>query len=302
MSRRRQLVLLALVDRVRRSRSRRAGLGRQRSVLAQGQAGLAHAVAQAAARGRGRGGRPGRRGAPEHRVPGRTRSRGVSAAGCIVAPYGCTANFIFSDGASYYVGTAGHCSNSVGRDRHDAGGHDDARGRRHRRQADDRTPLATASRAPTSRSSGSIRRSWRSGGSARRSRSSAGRAASTRGCGPDTVRHYGHGYVAAVAQGKPSAGLATNWCGQRLRLDGLRPARRLGQPGGEHARPGGRQLHPPDRAHRLPRQQPGGHADHVDPRLRRRVARERGRQQDVGPDVGELRHRTRSSRHVGSGR
>ncbi len=31
------------------------------------------------------------------------------------------------------------------------------------------------------------------------------------GCGPETVRHYGHGYVAAVAQGKPSAGLATNW-------------------------------------------------------------------------------------------
>jgi hypothetical protein len=31
------------------------------------------------------------------------------------------------------------------------------------------------------------------------------------GCGPDTVRHYGHGYVAAVAQGKPSAGLATSW-------------------------------------------------------------------------------------------
>jgi hypothetical protein len=31
------------------------------------------------------------------------------------------------------------------------------------------------------------------------------------GCGPETVRQYGHGYVAAVAQGKPSAGLATNW-------------------------------------------------------------------------------------------
>ena len=31
------------------------------------------------------------------------------------------------------------------------------------------------------------------------------------GCGPETVRHYGHGYVAAVAQGKPSAGLATSW-------------------------------------------------------------------------------------------
>ena len=42
------------------------------------------------------------------------QSPGVGAAGCIVAPYGCTANFIFTDGASYYVGTAGHCSNSAG--------------------------------------------------------------------------------------------------------------------------------------------------------------------------------------------
>ena len=31
------------------------------------------------------------------------------------------------------------------------------------------------------------------------------------GCGPETVRHYGHGYGVAIAQGKPSAGLATNW-------------------------------------------------------------------------------------------
>src|SRR3712207_8564146 len=41
----------------------------------------------------------------------RSQSRGVGAAGCIVAPYGCTANFIFTDGASHYVGTAGHCTN-----------------------------------------------------------------------------------------------------------------------------------------------------------------------------------------------
>src|SRR5688572_14623396 len=32
------------------------------------------------------------------------QSPGVGAAGCIVAPYGCTANFIFTDGASHYVG------------------------------------------------------------------------------------------------------------------------------------------------------------------------------------------------------
>src|SRR5687767_2456733 len=42
------------------------------------------------------------------------QERGVGAAGCIIAPYGCTANFIFTDGAAYYVGTAGHCSNSAG--------------------------------------------------------------------------------------------------------------------------------------------------------------------------------------------
>jgi len=41
---------------------------------------------------------------------------GVSAAGCIVAPYGCTANFIFTDGASKYVGTARHCVDSVGQE------------------------------------------------------------------------------------------------------------------------------------------------------------------------------------------
>src|ERR1044071_3152053 len=39
---------------------------------------------------------------------------GVSAGGCIVAPYGCTANFIFTDGASQYVGTARHCTDRVG--------------------------------------------------------------------------------------------------------------------------------------------------------------------------------------------
>ena len=43
------------------------------------------------------------------------QSPGVSAGGCIVAPYGCTANFIFTDGSSQYVGTARHCTDRVGR-------------------------------------------------------------------------------------------------------------------------------------------------------------------------------------------
>jgi hypothetical protein len=33
----------------------------------------------------------------------------VSAGTCMVSPNGCTMNFIFTDGASKYIGTAGHC-------------------------------------------------------------------------------------------------------------------------------------------------------------------------------------------------
>jgi hypothetical protein len=33
----------------------------------------------------------------------------VSAGGCMIAPHGCTMNFVFTDGVSKYIGTAGHC-------------------------------------------------------------------------------------------------------------------------------------------------------------------------------------------------
>jgi hypothetical protein len=36
----------------------------------------------------------------------------VSAGGCMVSPHGCTLNFVFSDGTSNYIGTAGHCTNN----------------------------------------------------------------------------------------------------------------------------------------------------------------------------------------------
>ena len=35
--------------------------------------------------------------------------KGVSAATCMVSPHGCSMNFIFNDGVSNYIGTAGHC-------------------------------------------------------------------------------------------------------------------------------------------------------------------------------------------------
>jgi hypothetical protein len=36
----------------------------------------------------------------------------VSAGTCMVAPEGCTMNFVFTDGSSKYIGTAGHCGSS----------------------------------------------------------------------------------------------------------------------------------------------------------------------------------------------
>jgi hypothetical protein len=33
----------------------------------------------------------------------------VAAGGCMVSPHGCTMNFVFTDGNSNYIGTAGHC-------------------------------------------------------------------------------------------------------------------------------------------------------------------------------------------------
>jgi hypothetical protein len=35
--------------------------------------------------------------------------KAVSAATCMVSPHGCSMNFIFNDGVSNYIGTAGHC-------------------------------------------------------------------------------------------------------------------------------------------------------------------------------------------------
>ena len=138
------------------------------------------------------------------------QSPGVGAAGCIVAPYGCTANFIFTDGGSYYVGTAGHCSNRAGdvvtmqvdtttladvgtvakRTNHPAG--DGIPGDDFTLVKLDPAVVAKWGVNPAIPVVG-------------------GPQGVYSGCGPESVRHYGHGYVAAVAQGKPSAGLATSW-------------------------------------------------------------------------------------------
>src|SRR5919204_1857307 len=48
--------------------------------------------------------------APPYASPTGVSITAVSAGTCMVSPSGCTMNFVFSDGASYYIGTAGHCS------------------------------------------------------------------------------------------------------------------------------------------------------------------------------------------------
>jgi len=138
--------------------------------------------------------------------PGIQADSGVGAAGCIVAPHGCTANFIFTDGASYYVGTAGHCADRVG---------DVVT------MQVDTTTLAdvgtvvkkTGQEIPGEdfalvKLDPAVVSKW---GVDPAIPVVGGPNGVYTGCGPETVRHYGHGYGVAVAQGKPEGGIATNW-------------------------------------------------------------------------------------------
>ena len=135
---------------------------------------------------------------------------GVSAAGCIVAPYGCTANFLFTDGSSFYVGTAGHCSNSTGETV--------------TMQVDTttvadvgtvvrRTPHPAGDGIPGSdftliRIDPAVQAAW---GLNPAIPFVGGPNGVYSECGPEAVLHYGHGYGVAVAQGKVEGGLATSW-------------------------------------------------------------------------------------------
>jgi hypothetical protein len=47
--------------------------------------------------------------APPHAGTDGVSATGVAAGTCMVAPHGCTMNFIFTDGTSKYIGSAGHC-------------------------------------------------------------------------------------------------------------------------------------------------------------------------------------------------
>jgi hypothetical protein len=135
------------------------------------------------------------------------QSRGVGAAGCIVAPYGCTANFVFTDGTSYYVGTARHCVDAVGQtvtmqvdtttlaDVGTVAKHTSGDGQPGNDFALIRLDPAVVTKWGVNPAIPVI----------------GGPNGVYAGCGPEAVRHYGHGYGVAVAQGKPEGGVATSW-------------------------------------------------------------------------------------------
>jgi hypothetical protein len=132
---------------------------------------------------------------------------GVSAAGCIVAPSGCTANFIFASGSTRYVGTARHCVNAIGETV--------------TMQVDTTTlaDVGTVSHMTSGegvpgndwaliRIDPAVASKW---GVTSAVPVAGGPNGVYTGCGVTPVMHYGHGYGVAVGPGKLETGLATNW-------------------------------------------------------------------------------------------
>lgn len=128
----------------------------------------------------------------------------VSAGTCQVYPAGCTANFIYSGGGQYYIGTAGHCVDRVGQSVY----------------MQVNSPGVGASIANVGTVSkfvdGGVGNDYaviaiRSGFAVDPKLPQGGPSGIYTGCGPAVVTHYGHGYGVAVAQGKLEGGLATNW-------------------------------------------------------------------------------------------
>jgi hypothetical protein len=133
-------------------------------------------------------------------------TKGVSASGCIVDPAGCTANFIFTDGTYKYVGTARHCVDSVGQ--------------QVVMQVDTTTLAAVGTVTKFTSGDGdpghdfaliridpAVASKW----GVNPALPQGGPQGIYTGCGPTAVTHYGHGYGAAVAQGKLEGGVATNF-------------------------------------------------------------------------------------------
>jgi hypothetical protein len=134
------------------------------------------------------------------------QSPGVAAAGCIVAPAGCTANFVFSGSGNQYIGTARHCVDRIGQTV--------------TMQVDTTTIADVGTVSHMTSGEGEPGNDWAliridPAVASRWGVDPAipvigGPQGIYTGCDPTTVVHYGHGYGVVVAQGKPEFGFATN--------------------------------------------------------------------------------------------
>ena len=128
----------------------------------------------------------------------------VAAGTCMVSPHGCTMNFVFTDGTSKYIGTAGHCV---------AGGRTVI--------AQIATRVDPTNTVVTLAAIGSVVKSWNAGigrdfalvkiNSGLKVVSGMAGALGPTGvfCGDPVgqpVMHYGHGYIFFVEQGHPKFG------------------------------------------------------------------------------------------------
>lgn len=135
---------------------------------------------------------------------------GVSANACIVAPYGCTANFIFTNGGDWrtnpYIGTASHCTDKVGQPVI--------------MQVDTTTlaEVGTVYKRTSTQDPGAdfaliqvypeVAAKW----GVNPAIPTGGPQGIYTGCQAGMpVKDYGHGYGVAVAQGKPEPGVSAHW-------------------------------------------------------------------------------------------
>jgi hypothetical protein len=133
--------------------------------------------------------------------------KAVAAGGCMVSPHGCTMNFIFTNGTSKFIGTAGHCVQG---------------GRTVVMQVASRvSPVEESTILVTLAAIGQVAKSWNSGigkdfaivkiDAGWPVVSGVGGALGPTGvfCGDPVgqpVLHYGHGYIFFVEQGYPKVG------------------------------------------------------------------------------------------------
>jgi hypothetical protein len=143
---------------------------------------------------------------------------GVGTGTCLVYPYGCTANFVYSSGSgnapavangSLYLGSAGHCSDKVGEAVYGA--------------------ISTPGVGPSIAKIGTVSKRVEdypnsgnvhdfeaikidAGYNVYPDSPVGGPQGIYDGCAVGTpLKYYGHGYEIAVSQGKPEGGAATHW-------------------------------------------------------------------------------------------